>query len=93
MALNFIFSPQNEFMSMKKQLSQRSADQCELCSGTEGLDTMTVSPQSGTSVDHCINSCHTCRTQINDSEEISLKISDFVNIDMYYMIEGKIQFT
>ena len=44
LALNFIFSPQNEFMSMKKQLSQRSADQCELCSGTEGLDTMVSNP-------------------------------------------------
>lgn len=83
LALNFIFSPQNEFMSMKKQLSQRSADQCELCSGTEGLDTMIVSPQSGTSVDHCINSCHTCRTQINDVEEINLNHWRCLNESMW----------
>ena len=83
LALNFIFSPQNEFMSMKKQLSQRSADQCELCSSTEGLDTMIVSPQSGTSVDHCINSWHTCRTQINDVEEINLNHWRCLNESMW----------
>lgn len=83
LALNFIFSPQNEFMSMKKLLSQRSADQCELCSGTEGLDAMIVSPQSGASVDHCINSCHTCRTQINDVEEINFNHWRCLNESMW----------
>ena len=57
-------------MPIKNLLNQRSADQCELCSGTEGLDVLIVSPQSGTSVDHCINSFHTCRAQISNAEEI-----------------------
>lgn len=70
-------------MSMKKLLSQRSSDQCELCSGTEGLDPMIVSPQSGASVDHCINSCHTCRTQINDVEEINLNHWRCLNESMW----------
>ncbi|MDG2152701.1 MAG: PhnA domain-containing protein [Crocinitomicaceae bacterium] len=70
-------------MSINNLLNQRSADQCELCSGTEGLDVMIVSPQNGTSVDHCINSCHTCRTQINDSEEINFNHWRCLNESMW----------
>lgn len=83
LALNSIFSSLNEFMSIKNLLNQRSANQCELCSGTEGLDPMIVSPQSGTSVDHCINSCHTCRTQISDAEEINFNHWRCLNESMW----------
>jgi len=83
LALNFIFSPQNEFMPIKDLLNQRSSNQCELCSGTDGLDVMVVAPKSGTSTDHCINSCKVCRIQINDSDEIKVNHWRCLNESMW----------
>lgn len=52
-------------MSIEKDLLDRSSGACELCSSTEGLDTITVSPK-----DEEIVVCSTCKEQIEDETKM-----------------------
>jgi len=57
-------------MSLDKSLEARSGGVCELCAGTDGLSAMTVFPKEGNSSDDCVWVCTTCRTQIENPEQM-----------------------
>ncbi|PIE45288.1 MAG: PhnA domain protein [Gammaproteobacteria bacterium] len=53
-------------MTILTKLTERSANQCELCQANEQLDIYRVPPTEtdGDSVDNCILACQTCRQQL-----------------------------
>lgn len=56
-------------MSIKEALEKRSGGVCELCGSSEDLDVFEVSPSNGT-VEQSILACSTCRSQLNDMENL-----------------------
>lgn len=52
-------------MSVEKELSVRSGNQCELCSSTEGLNVYGVSPKSDSSVNNVIHTCAKCTSELS----------------------------
>lgn len=58
-------------MEIKDAVVQRSGNHCELCSATNGMEVMSVSPKSGIHSDHCAHICKTCRVQIDKTDEIN----------------------
>ncbi|CAM4226780.1 MULTISPECIES: PhnA domain-containing protein [Zobellia] len=57
-------------MSVLADLEARSGSTCELCTGTNNLEVFEVEPVSISGVDSSILACETCRTQIEDSEQM-----------------------
>ncbi|WP_020536810.1 PhnA domain-containing protein [Lewinella cohaerens] len=57
-------------MSTQKELIARSGDKCELCGSSENLDSYTVAPRSGDLVADCVYACSTCRTQLENPEQV-----------------------
>ncbi|MEP7321798.1 MAG: PhnA domain-containing protein [Saprospiraceae bacterium] len=57
-------------MNFTKELFARAESKCELCNDTTDLQAYTVPPRSGSSIDHHIVVCHTCKTQLDSSELI-----------------------
>ena len=58
-------------MSLEQDLRDRSGNVCELCTSTTDLDIYAVpdSPENTTADTH-IFACGTCRTQLQDAEQI-----------------------
>lgn len=56
---------------MEKQLSERSQNQCELCSSTDELSMYTVTPKKGNSLEEVVQVCGTCNHQLNNPNEIN----------------------
>lgn len=57
-------------MSIEQALHTRSESKCELCGSTEDLAVFTVPPSSEESVDQSVLLCGTCRTQIDNSDQM-----------------------
>lgn len=57
-------------MSIERALISRSGSTCELCSSTNDLQTYAVPPDSDGSVEQSILLCDTCRTQIDQPEQV-----------------------
>ena len=57
-------------MSVKDDLEARSGSTCELCTATNNLEVFEVEPVSISGVDSSILACETCRTQIEDPEQM-----------------------
>ncbi len=58
-------------MSVLAILQERSGNSCELCTGTDGLSTYHVPPQSSNETqDNTIYTCATCKSQIEEPESI-----------------------
>ena len=57
-------------MSVLSDLEARSGSVCELCGATNSLDVYEVPPVSTGGLDGSILACETCRTQIEDSEQM-----------------------
>jgi len=57
-------------MSLQKELEERSGNQCELCASTICLSIYEVPPVSAAGFDGSILICETCKTQIENPEEI-----------------------
>ena len=57
-------------MSVEQNLLDRSESTCELCTNPDGLSVFLVAPKSKQTEEHCALICNTCKTQIEDSEQI-----------------------
>ena len=58
-------------MSVLKIVQERSNNSCELCTGTEGLSTYHVPPQSSNETqDNTIYACATCQLQIENPDSV-----------------------
>lgn len=57
-------------MGLLEDLQERSGARCELCSATEGLDIYEVPPVSTGGLDGSILVCATCKTQIENPDEV-----------------------
>ncbi|MGB3145202.1 MAG: PhnA domain-containing protein [Maribacter sp.] len=57
-------------MSVLSDLEARSGSVCELCGATNSLDVYEVPPVSTGGLDGSILACETCRTQIEDPEQM-----------------------
>jgi len=58
----------NESMSLIKELEDRSAGKCELCSATENLKVYEVPPTTTCGVDESLLACATCINQIENPD-------------------------
>lgn len=59
-------------MSKETELQARAESKCELCSDTENLNALCVSPRTGESVDECVLVCATCSSQIEKIADIDV---------------------
>lgn len=57
-------------MSVEKDLLERSNNQCELCTATDGLSIYTVAPADTNEQDKMIYICNKCQNQIDKKEEL-----------------------
>lgn len=57
-------------MSIEQALHTRSESKCELCGATEALAAFSVPPASDDSLDQSALLCETCRTQIENPEQV-----------------------
>jgi protein PhnA len=57
-------------MTIEQALRTRSESRCELCGATDELGIYIVPPKSGDSADEAILTCNTCRTQIEDPDQV-----------------------
>lgn len=55
---------------MEKELQLRSQSQCELCGVSENLSVFIVPPKSGDVADECAFVCATCKTQIENPDQV-----------------------
>jgi len=58
-------------MNVLKELSDRSGNQCELCSNTESLNAYIVAPRNGLSSDEMVHTCQICKDQLEETTEIN----------------------
>lgn len=59
-------------MSLQKQLEERSGQQCELCAATHQLTIYEVPPVGAAGFDGSVLVCATCKTQIENPEEVDV---------------------
>lgn len=57
-------------MNLLKQLEERSQNKCELCGSIDRLEVYQVPPNSTASRSDSILSCHTCKSQLEDPEQM-----------------------
>lgn len=57
-------------MSLEKDLQSRSNKSCELCGASEKLSVLQLPPATSSTLDTSILVCNTCKTQIENPEEI-----------------------
>ncbi|GAA0693718.1 alkylphosphonate utilization protein [Marinobacterium maritimum] len=57
-------------MTIEQALHTRSESKCELCGATDALSVFPVPPSSDDSVDQSVLLCDTCRTQIENPEQV-----------------------
>ncbi|MCW8921928.1 MAG: PhnA domain-containing protein [Sedimenticola sp.] len=57
-------------MSIERSLISRSGSKCELCGSTENLQTYEVPPDSDGSADQSVLLCGTCRTQLDNPDQV-----------------------
>lgn len=57
-------------MTTERALLTRSNSRCELCGSKQNLAIYNVPPYSDDDPEHCILACETCRTQIDDPEQM-----------------------
>lgn len=57
-------------MSVEQNLLDRSDSSCELCKSKHELTVLLVSPKSKETNEHCALVCNTCKTQIQDGEQL-----------------------
>lgn len=57
-------------MSTEKELHARSESKCELCSATENLAVYEVPPESNGTAEQSVLICETCKTQIENPENM-----------------------
>lgn len=57
-------------MSIEQALHTRSESKCELCGATEALAAFSVPPASDESLDQSALLCETCRTQIENPDQV-----------------------
>lgn len=70
-------------MSIEKDLQQRSNSKCELCSSGEGLSVFVVAPKGGESADEYTYLCSTCRTQIENPDQVDINHWRCLNDSMW----------
>lgn len=58
------------FMSIEKELLQRSENKCELCGSEETLSVFQVTPKEDEALEHHLVVCAHCKTQIENPETI-----------------------
>ncbi|TNE79438.1 MAG: hypothetical protein EP334_04130 [Gammaproteobacteria bacterium] len=73
-------------MSLEQILRERSNDQCELCTGTDGLTVFNVPPKSDDDADHSILLCSTCREQIEHPAQVDANHWRCLNDSMWSQV-------
>lgn len=72
-------------MTIEKELMQRSNSACELCTSTDNLSVLEVSP-SNSSADQAILACETCNIQINKPDSININHWRCLNDSMWSQV-------
>jgi len=57
-------------MGLSLALEERANGKCELCSAEASLDSFTVPPKNGDSLDVCIAICPTCLEQVSNMDQL-----------------------
>ena len=57
-------------MTLRKELEQRSQNSCELCKSTTDLNIYNLPPATTETIDTTVLICTTCKTQIENSEQL-----------------------
>jgi protein PhnA len=70
-------------MSVEQDLRDRGNDSCELCGGKAGLTVYAVAPKDSSSADHCVMTCETCYTQLNDTSTVEVNHWRCLNDSMW----------
>ncbi|MEN8171024.1 MAG: PhnA domain-containing protein [Pseudomonadota bacterium] len=73
-------------MSTEKTLHQRSESKCELCGATDELGVYEIPPAYDGSADQSVLLCKTCRTQIENPEQIDANHWRCLNDSMWSQV-------
>ncbi len=73
-------------MSIEQALHTRSESKCELCGATEALAAFSVPPASDDSLDQSALLCETCRTQIENPDQIDANHWRCLNDSMWSQV-------
>ena len=73
-------------MTIEQALRTRSESKCELCGATEDLAVFPVSPASDDSVDQSVLLCGTCRTQIDNPDQVDANHWRCLNDSMWSQV-------
>lgn len=57
-------------MSLSRELTKRCEEKCELCSSSEKLEILVVSPKSGEKIEDQVAICHNCKSQFENDDLI-----------------------
>ena len=74
-------------MSVEQDLFKRSGSKCELCSSTENLSALEVSPSDG-SLQQFILVCATCKEQIEDKDKMDASHWHCLNDSMWSEVDA-----
>lgn len=70
-------------MSLEQDLMQRADSKCEFCGSKEQLEIYEVPPVENVSLENAVLTCHTCFTQLNDSDKIEVNHWRCLNDSMW----------
>jgi|SRR5690554_1306207 len=73
---------------IQEKLQERSSNQCELCTSTNGLTVYTVPPRDAESVENSILICENCNTQLSDESKIDPNHWRCLNDSMWSEVEA-----
>jgi protein PhnA len=73
-------------MSIEQALQARSESKCELCGASEDLAVFAVPPSSDNSVDRSVLLCDTCRSQIDNPEQVDANHWRCLNDSMWSQV-------
>lgn len=73
-------------MSIEQALHTRSESKCELCGATDALAVFPVPPVSDDSVDQSVLLCDTCRTQIENPDQVDANHWRCLNDSMWSQV-------
>ncbi len=74
-------------MSLEQELMARSGSQCELCTSTDNLSALEVSPSDG-SVQKSILVCATCKEQVQDKDKMDANHWHCLNDSMWSEVDA-----
>ncbi len=75
-------------MSVESEVTERSGNQCELCTSTEGLAVFPIPPVTTQTVGTSILTCSTCADQMNNPENVNANHWRCLNDSMWSEVDA-----